>query len=213
MENKIENKIAFLTLAITDTQELIRFTDTKTAIVITILSSYIVSFFIALDKLIAYYQYYSWQFLFFLILFLVTLIICIITTSRIINPTNNPTENINLGSDTKPVLPFFIAPNKHSLGFQFYNSKKHKLKLNLELFHTQINTALDNDIIKSLSYELLKVSFIRNIKNERFNFLIQCLTINTLLFFIAYSFYSIETQNAIDIVEMLKKYQKKTCHF
>ena len=60
----MENKINFLSLAISDAQELIRFIDTKTAIVITILGSYIVSFFVSLDKIAQYSDYYSCFFCF-----------------------------------------------------------------------------------------------------------------------------------------------------
>jgi len=55
----MENKINFLNNAISDAQELIRFTDTKTAIVITILGGYIVAFFSNLEKIVQYSSGYS----------------------------------------------------------------------------------------------------------------------------------------------------------
>jgi len=204
----MENKINFLSLAISDAQELIRFIDTKTAIIITILGSYIVGFFVSLDKIAQYSAYYSSFFWFLLILFLITLTVCIIVTSRIIKPTNNPSDNIKLGNVTQPAINFFIAPNNNSFWFPFCNSKKHKLKTSFESIQNEMELASDAEIVKSLSYELLKVSFIRNIKNDRFNFLIKCLIVNTIIFVVAYLFYSFETQNAIEITEMLKKYRK-----
>ncbi|MCF8424662.1 MAG: hypothetical protein K9H41_09980 [Bacteroidia bacterium] len=204
----MENKINYLSLAINDAQELIRFIDTKTAIIITILGSYIVGFFVSLDKIAQYSIYYSCFFWFLLILFIITLTVCIIVTSRIIKPTNNPSDNITFGNATPPAINFFIAPNNYIFYFPFCNSKKHKLKISFKTFQDEMNLASDAEIVKSLSYELLKVSFIRNIKNDRFNFLIKCLVVNTIIFIIAYLFYSFETQNAIEIIEMLKKYRK-----
>ena len=58
----MEKKITFLTAAITDAQELIRFIDTKTAIVITILGAYIVAIFSVLDKIISNYNLFSLMF-------------------------------------------------------------------------------------------------------------------------------------------------------
>lgn len=201
----MENKIDFLKTAISDAQELIRFIDTKTAIVITILGAYLVSFFASLDKIIEYSFGYSSWFWFFLTAFFVLLSLCIIVTARIIKPTNNPLDNINFGGVTKPTLKFFVTPNDYSKGFlhSFANSKKFKLKENFETYSQQLNTSTDSDIISSLTLELFKVSFIRNIKNDRFNALLWLLIVTTISFFAAYLFFSIETYNTIEQLKHL----------
>ena len=127
---------------------------------------------------------------------------------RIIRPTNNPVDNINLGNATLPALPFFIAPNNNIRGFAFFNSSKHKLNLSLEIFLNEVTVSNNDEIIKSLSFELLKISFIRNIKSDRFNFLILGLVITTILFVIAFMIYNSQTIYAIEIVESLKKMKK-----
>jgi hypothetical protein len=193
----MENKINFLNIAISDAQELIRFIDTKTAIVITILGAYVFFFFTSLDKIIEYSFGYSCWFWFFLTAFFVLLTLCIIVTARIITPTNNPSDNINFGSAAKPTLNFFVTPNDYPKGFlySFANSKELKLKENFETYSQQLRTSTDSDIISSLTLELFKVSFTRNIKNDRFNILLWLLVVTTISFFAAHLFFSIETHN------------------
>jgi hypothetical protein len=210
----MENKINFLNTAISDAQELIRFTDTKTAIVITILGAYIVAFFSSLDKIIEYSGGYSLIFWFFLVLFFIFLSVCIWITARIIIPTNNPFENITLGSVVSP-LKFFIGPNKYKENFYpFRNSKEFKLEedcgsyIETLLGSSSVPQITDSDIIKSLSIELFKVSFIRNIKNDRFKILLWFLLATTIAFFISFLFYAIETHNTI---ESLKTIQNGCC--
>src|SRR5574343_495856 len=95
--NDTSSKISFLSNAIADAQELIRFCDTKTAIVITILGSYIFAFFSNIEKIVKYSSGYSYGFWILLSLFLLFLILCIVLTTRIIKPTNNPIDNIIFG--------------------------------------------------------------------------------------------------------------------
>jgi hypothetical protein len=196
----MENKINFLNTAISDAQELIRFIDNKTAIIITILGAFVVSFFASLDKIVEYSAGYSNWFWLFLGVFFFLITLCIIVTTRIIKPTNNPIDNINFGSGTKPSLKFFLSPNDYSKGFlqSFKNSKKFKLSENFETYIQQVNLSTDSDIINALTLELFKVNYIRNIKNDRFNTLLWLLFITAIAFFFAYIFFSIETHNAIE---------------
>lgn len=199
----MEHKINFLTIAITDSQELIRFIDNKTAVVITILGAYIVAFFTAIDKIVEYSASYSNCFWVLLIVFLILLILCIIVTCRIINPTDNPTDNIRFGVNKKPTLLFFLTPNKYPK-FSFYpfrNSKKYKLEAKFQKYKDLIESSTDSYIIDSLTVELFKVNFIRNIKKDRFTFLLWLLLFTSCLFISAYLVFSIERHN---ISETLK---------
>lgn len=207
----MENKIDFLKTSISDTQELIRFTDSKTAIVITILGAYVVAFFTSIEKIIKYSYDYSLWFWLFLILFVALLVICVLVTTRIIKPTNNPLKNIKLGSEQLPSLKFYLALNEYSKNEIFYlkNSDEFKLSESFETYIGQIKTTTDEDIIKSLTLELFKVSYIRNIKNDRFNILLKLLLLTTITFAIAYFFYSKETQNIIEQIDFLRSH---CCH-
>ncbi|WP_353086650.1 hypothetical protein [Flavobacterium sp.] len=188
----MENKITFLSSAIADAQELIRFIDTKTTVVITILGAYIVAFFSVLDKIIANYVHYSNGFIFSLLAFLLLLILTILITVRIIKPTNNPIENIKLGRNTNiPTLQFYVSPNDYSKDdfFAFRNSKKFRLSKTLKEYISELD---DYQIVASLTFELLKVSYIRNVKTDRFNVLMWFLFFTTMTFFISYFYFSIE---------------------
>lgn len=206
----MESKISFLTEAISDAQELIKFIDTKTTVVITILGAYLVSFFASVDKIIEYSSDYSSCFWFFIILFFLLISLCIIVTARIIKPTNNPLENVNFGNINQPTLKFFLTPNDYSKGLfpWLNNSDKFKLAENFETYSQTLNVAVDTDIINSLALELFKVSYIRNIKNDRLNILLWLLLITTISFFISYLFFAIETHN---IEENLGQIYKVCC--
>lgn len=193
--NNTESKITFLSNAITDAQELIRFCDTKTAIAISILGAYFIAFFSSIDKIVENSSNYSFWFWFFLGLFVILFSLCIVVTTRIIKPTNNPIDNINLGGQPIPDIKFFLAPNDYSNNgfYRILNSSEFKLKADLKKYSSKLNNATDDDIINSLTVELLKVSYIRNIKNDRFNTLLWLLLVTSISFLTAYLFYSIET--------------------
>ena len=203
-KKNMENKINFLSTAISDAQELIRFIDTKTTVVITILGAYIVAFFSVLDKIISNFSLYANGFIFSLFVFLILLILTILITVRIIKPTNNPVENIKLGDNTNiPSLQFYISPNDYSKDnfFAFRNSKKFKLSKTLKQYLSVLN---ENEIIDSLSFELLKVSYIRNVKSDRFNTLMWFLFFTTISFFISYIYFSIENHTIMLHLKVLE---------
>jgi hypothetical protein len=204
----MEKKIDFLKTAISDAQELIKFIDAKTTIIITILGAYVVSYFASLNMIIEHSSEYSNWFWFLLIIFFMLITLCIIVTTRIIKPTSNPVENINFGSTNKPTLKFFLTPNDYSKGFlkSFTNSKKFKLSENFETYSQALSKATEIDIINSLTLEFFKVSYIRNIKNDRLNTLLWLLFITTIFFVLSYFNFAIETHNAINnLVQISKK--------
>jgi len=193
--NDNSTKISFLSNAISDAQELIKFCDTKTAIVITILGSYVFAFFSNIEKLVKYSSGYSIGFWILLSLFLLLLLLCIVITTRIIKPTNNPIDNIVFGNQKNPKLKFFLAPNDYSAGgiYAFQNSSKFKLKENFEEYLKNLNIVKDEEIIQTLTLELFKVNYIRNIKNDRFNILLYLLAFTTIIFILTYLRFSFET--------------------
>ena len=201
----MDKKIEFLYSAIADTQELIRFIDTKTAVAITILAAYVIAFFSAIDKVVDYHSYYSFWFWIFLNIFFLLLACSIIVTARVIRPTNNPKDNVNFGNAPEPQLKYFISPNDYSKGnfHQFTNSGAFKLKENFEAYINQLSGVKDEDIMNALTLELFKVSFIRNIKNDRFNILLCLLVATTISFLLAYMFFIIETHQITEYIKVL----------
>lgn len=201
MSDNTEKKIEFLYSAISDAQELIKFIDTKTAVAITIIGSIVVGLFTTLENTVKYFSFYScwFHFIFFLLITLLT--ICIWITTRIIKPTNNPKDNLQIDPSKTFKLKFFIPLNKYQFGFLFYNSDKHKLSEKLDDYITSINGLTNLEIIDILTLELFKVSFIRNIKNDRFNHLVAFLILTTVIFFIEYVLYLNQTSEIKEILE------------
>jgi len=199
----MENKISFLTTAITDAQELIRFVDTKTGITITIIAAYVVAIFSCIEKIVQFYSKYSFWVWLTLIIFIVFLLLSIWVIVRIIRPTNNPVENVTIEEQNIPSLKFYLSPNKYSSNwfYPFCNSKRFKLSESFENYLKTLDNSSDTDIISSLTFELFKTSYIRNIKSDRLNILIRYLIVLTISFFAFYILYSIETQNLIDLLE------------
>lgn len=192
-----DQKINYLTVALADTQELIRFIDAKTAIVVTIIGAYIIGAFSVLDKIVIYCDKFSWYFWLVFICFCILLISSIIITARIFKPTDNPSDNIKIDGNEKKMItrvPFYIAPNVYNNRWQilFKNDKKYKLKQNFSGLKDNLKKADSDELIDSLTFELLKVSFIRNIKNDRFNYLIITIILTTILFLGFYIVYSHE---------------------
>ncbi|TAF08110.1 MAG: hypothetical protein EAZ75_11570 [Flavobacteriia bacterium] len=198
----MEKKITFLTAAITDAQELIRFIDTKTAIVITILGAYIVAIFSVLDKIISNYNLFSLMFWSLISCFSILLIFCVVITARIINPTNNPTKNIALGNTSLPSLQFYLPTNNYNnIWYPFFNSEKFNLSNTFESYSSELK---NKQIVKSLTFELLKISYIRNVKNDRFKILIYFLIATTAVFFATYILFQIEIAEINRQIELLK---------
>ena len=206
----MDKKFDFLYSAIADAQELIRFIDTKTAVAITILAAYVVASFSAIEKVVEYHSYYSYWFWLFLFAFIILFACCIIVTVRIIRPTNNPKDNINFGGASEPHLKYFLTPNDYSKGYfhPFSNSSVFKLKENYKTYINQLSGVKEEDIVNTLTFELFKASFIRNIKNDRFDILLSLLVATTISFLVAYLFYMIENQQ---ISECLKALNRHCC--
>lgn len=201
MSDNTEKKIEFLYSAISDAQELIKFIDTKTAVAITIIGSIVVGLFTTLETMVKYFSFYSCWFHFVFFLLIILLTICIWITTRIIKPTNNPKDNLQMDPTKTFKVKFFIPLNKYQFGFLFYNSNKHKLSEKLDDYITSINGLTNLEIIDILTLELFKVSFIRNIKNDRFNHLVAFLILTTVIFFIEYVLYLNQTSEIKEVLE------------
>ncbi len=194
-----ELKFSFLTSAIADAQELIRFTDTKTAIATTLIGAYLVAALSAWTNVLKYMSLFSTLFWVMIFVFIILIILSIIVVTRIIKPTSNPLNNIKsvMGGDSNindrlPIEPsFYIAGNEYTnFKYAFINSAKYKLKLSYSDYLTQMIKANDDDLIKVLALELSKVSFIRNLKFDRFHVLLWLLVITTLNFLVLFLMYS-----------------------
>jgi hypothetical protein len=189
--NESNNKFNFLITAIKDSQELIRFLDYKTAFILTIVSGYFIAIFSTIEKVIKYCSYFSCFFWLIYFLIIMLLSICILIILRIFKPTISPKENINIGDNKIPLPSFFITKINYNNSFfsYFFNSKKDILSKSFSEYKKEILNTSENDILDSLSFELLKVSFIRTLKEDRLNALLFVFIISTVfvaLYFIVF---------------------------
>lgn len=201
---KEEMKINYLTAAIADAQELIRFTDNKAAIVITVLGAYVIGTYTTLDKIVGYWYMLPCALWFFLIIFLALLLMCVVITARIIRPTKMPISNINISDEDIPILNFYLAPNSYGMFWKFRNSSEHKLVTDYTTYYNHIDGADEDMIIKSLTVELMKVSYLRNIKIDRFNALLWYIIATTIAFSIFYVIYLHQVQMINHYISHLK---------
>ncbi len=200
-------KLEFLYAAIVDAQETIRFVENKLAVAITIIAGFMVGIFTTIDKIVQCNSQLSNWFWASLLLLIVLITLCVIITVRIITPTTKTHSNVNVQDIKSPFVDFYISPNNYkSKAFAFYNSDNFKLSKTLKTYHIEFQDAKDEDFIKCLQYEVLKINFIRNIKRDRLRILVNYLVATTISFFIFYVLYSIETQAILTkLLEATKK--------
>jgi hypothetical protein len=191
-----DKKIEFLYAAIDSSQRLIKFTDTKTAAAIAIISAMVADLLNRLggtfEKIVEYSSLLGCLFNVTFLILVLLLISCIIIAGRIIKPTNNPTENLNIDSEDIESVKnmYYIYKSKYaSWNHMFFNSDKHKLDIKFKDYCDKINELDPNKIIKVLSFEILKVSFIRSIKDDRFKWLVRLLIATGTVFFVNYVLY------------------------
>ncbi len=208
----MDNKINFLNTAISDAQDLIRFIDSKTAVIITILGAFVASYFLSIEKIVTYSSDYSLCFWISLMSFIIYLFLCILVTLRIIKPTNNPVENLNLEEAATPLLKYFIPTNSYTNKylFPFFNSKNYKLTEKFKPYIKNLTKSKDNDILEILTLELFKVNYLRNIKNDRLNTQLWLLLFTSILFTISYLILNIESIEIAKQIEIMAK--KGNCH-
>ncbi len=190
-----EQKINFLTGAISEAQELIRFTEGKTALVVTLLGAYLIGAFTKVDRIIQYHYLFNCLFWISLILFAITTLLCVIVVARIIYHTTSPLINLKGVKGNTPNLKYFIVPNENKdLFYPFKNRSKYKLKIDYRTYLRSVKGATEEVIVETLTLELMKVSYIRNLKTDRFAHLLRLLLFTTIAFIFFYFMYTYESQ-------------------
>jgi hypothetical protein len=199
------NQIEFLYNAITDVQDLIKFTESKAAFVIGILTAYVAVLFLTLENIIKYYTNWSFLFWIFYISLNLFMIFCIWIIAKIIMPIKKPTDCVKISKGDIPETEFYLAPNQYdSFLFPFSNLGNNKLKIDFKPFYQNIKELDDKAIIKILTLELFKISYIRNVKSDRFKVLIYFIFITSVLLIGFYIKYQIELTRIITYISTKK---------
>jgi hypothetical protein len=191
-KNNDSEKIQFLYSAISDAQELIKFTDTKVAFATTLFGALLIGFYNQLMDIIEYFNQFSWELKIVGALLLISFIIIGIIVTTILFPNNKAHERLDLPNDFDLPIEFYLFKNSYSCKFPFFKPKKRKLKSKFKKHLNSISGITSESIIQILDYELHKVSYIRNLKNDRFKILVICLMTSTILFFVSIVLFKIE---------------------
>jgi len=196
-EKMEDQKISFLYKAIDDAQAIIRMVDTKAGAVIAFWTVIITIITKLGCEVIVSDLWMKSDIIGVLIILLAG--VCVLNSIYLalmtVLPLNAPVYHVENDIPISPKESFYLFSMNPNIegSLLYFNSKKPKLGLSRGTYE-KILSQLNNrkDIISELSYELLKVSFIRNMKLSRINRSLQSILYFFLLaiFFFAYIFAS-----------------------
>jgi hypothetical protein len=169
----LNNRLFFLHHVVDDTQNTIRFLDTKAAFCVTLLSG-----MTALALQHARTASPSDRLWFRLFMFVTS--VALLTSLRVIFPTIKPS-----GSTGAPASPkFYIGHNKahrwvlHTIS----NQASDVLSETHDSYLADLRAATDEDLLSSLCDEVLMVALIRQVKSDRLHAAMICLVFSVLAF-------------------------------
>jgi len=174
-------RLDFLYHSLADNQEVIRFLDAKVGIGLGILSYLFGRLLGDLHDFFPWLTQPLWRQILFLLVVLFSVLAAAVAL-KIVFPANNPTEHVEL--ESAPYPPFFIAGLRAKRWQRMFSSSPlySCLALTHAAFRTGLNEADEPAFVRSMSAEVLKVSYIRQIKADRFKAFVWLLTTVVVLF-------------------------------
>ena len=156
---ELNSRLEFLYKAVEDTQNTIRFIDTKAAFCVTLLSGMVAG---ALQGT-RIFHFYAHEFIF--IAFFATIGLSLLICLRVIFPVIKP----HSAPSPRPLPKFFIHQHKshHWMRHTFSNSVDDVLCDDHDSYTRTLGAASDADLVTAMCDELLMVSLIRQIKSDR----------------------------------------------
>lgn len=171
----LDNKFDFLYNAINDTQATIRFTDTKSGAVIVIVMGLIAGTVTLFEKY--YSALMSLAFLPQLIATLgmavcgICLFIALNLALQSINPVNNPNCHIDIGDlrGSPTPLDYYVSGLTPSMRWEdyYWELEDSQLKKSMSEFYKDLESCSETELLKALSFEFLKLSYIKEKKVHR----------------------------------------------
>jgi hypothetical protein len=172
MEEIAENRFEFVYKAIEEVQESNRFLDTKAGLLVVFESSVFVIIIAGIfeQSAITFYRQLlsqlspGWEILIkgVVILYLLSICLQILYTLRTIFPSEAPHLHVNLGS---------FSPTE--LFYQYKLDSNDRMATSVVQFSKQLCEMDRGDILMELTYEFLKLSYIRKKKSDRLRISIQ----------------------------------------
>ncbi|WP_263374826.1 hypothetical protein [Granulicella aggregans] len=167
------NRIHFLYQIIEDTQETVRFLDTKAGFCVTLLSGMAA---VSIQHPGSRPAVHLLLFALFMAVEVCSILVCL----RVIFPTVKP--HINNGAPAKPR--FYIAHNKahHWVKHTIANPSDNILSESKITYFESLKKATDEDLMSSLADTVLTLAFVRQIKSDRLHAAMFCLIASVFLF-------------------------------
>jgi hypothetical protein len=175
------HQTTFLYKALDDNQNLIRFLDAKAAFVVALLSAMLSKVLTDLGKYFPRGEQPIWRQL-LVFSFFAAVCVAAFIVARILFPTNNPVANTRLLPHAGPR--FYLSELQPKRFPRIFSSKPFYSQL-AEDHQSYVESLLAADeevILKTVAGEVLKISYIRQIKMERFTYLARVLAVSVLLF-------------------------------
>jgi hypothetical protein len=183
-----ENRVAFLYSIIDDTQGTIRSTDSKAAFGIAVLSAILAK---VLAKNLELHHLAGQPLVVIIVLGLFWLFatLAAILAFRVLFPTINPYRNVRVPTTLAPR--FFITELSDKSWLRLFSSSDRYSTLSEthDQYHDSIVRATPEDLVSVLCAEVLKLSFIRQLKTDRLIWFAYAL-VTSVVFFLAFEFVS-----------------------
>lgn len=160
---KYSTRLEFLYRSITDSQETIRFLDTKAAFCVTLLTAMMAAAFGPLVQAHQMHRVHSIVLYLFAAATVVTLALCL----KVIFPTVHLQGTF---SASGPASPAFFLPHKHSrfrILRNVWNAGEYPLSIPHDRYQNSVVNAGDIDLVHSLCDEVITVSVLRQVKSDR----------------------------------------------
>ena len=169
-----EQKLNFLYNAIQDTQETIKFTDTKSGAIAVLGSAFVTAIVTLVDKYINLFNNQTDISKLILIagsaFFGICLFISLYLSIKSINPSNNPNKHVEFGDvDCEVDVNYYLTGLTPKMRFRDYiwECKDSKFSTSVEQYYDSISKVDSEGLLLSLTYEFIKLSYIKEKKYKR----------------------------------------------
>jgi hypothetical protein len=178
-ENVFEyaSRLEFLFKVVEDTQNTIRFLDTKAAFCVTLLTAMMAA---AFQFSVGHHRYPNAH-LVLLGVFAAFALLCVSICVRVIFPTVHLQGTFSAAGPT-----FFLAPKhqRHRIRDILGNRAPRGLEATHASYAASVLAASDVDLIRSMCDEVVTISFLRQTKSDRLHLGIQVLALTVIAFFL-----------------------------
>jgi hypothetical protein len=173
------SRLEFLFKVVEDTQNTIRFLDTKAAFCVTLLTAMMAAAF----QFSGSHHPFPHGHLVFLGIFAVFTLVCLSICVRVIFPTVHIQGTFSGTGPTGP--PFFLVPKRerHRLRDILGNRPPEGLETTHATYLSTMMAADDSELLRSMCDEVVTISFLRQVKSDRLHLAIQVLSLTVLAFF------------------------------